>query len=684
MATYKHINSFDYGGNVYEFDKSVVDAFPVSGATELTSGWLSETSGGTALTPEGNKIYVLAQASTNYGVNTLFRWNGSAYVQVSGGSSGDSDIFVVTPEVTTYSELFAAIQTGKYLCVHDYSDYDNSLYWVQYAEEDGNIYLNYVTANTCVEYKITSSNVWSRTFNYVILTENSTLSASKLSGAIPASVTATTQSSGDNSTKIATTAYVDGAINSLPEPMIFKGSLGTGGTITTLPAAASTNKGFTYKVITDGTYASQAAKVGDTFISDGTAWVLIPSGDEPSGTVTSIATGSGLSGGPITSSGTISLATAFGDTVNPYGSKIANYVLAAPNGEAGVPTFRALVAADLPNGNWLNGSATGSVRTSGSAVEDSSYIVGNYAVAEGYNTKASGGYSHAQNYFTEAEYDYQTVIGKYNDNKSTSAFEIGNGSSNSKRLNAFTVDWEGNIYTNNENIERDNPPSVNQWIDRIQLNDKNEEPIGFIRTPFKTNGDEGIQFETRRTINSEYVFNGFGMWIASDGTPLVTINQPAAWRKALGLGDPHPTTINLGSCVCTGMLSSAAGSLSFTIPTGRALGDGVSISKLTFNIVARASNSNGAGYYIIKATSGGSDAKAFNSTANFSFYNANNVSKTLTASQRSITLQGSTNIHVNFAGGDDFFSGTSTIRNYINNNACVVTLTNIVVELSYS
>ena len=33
MATYKHINSFDYGGNVYEFDKSVVDAFPVSGAT---------------------------------------------------------------------------------------------------------------------------------------------------------------------------------------------------------------------------------------------------------------------------------------------------------------------------------------------------------------------------------------------------------------------------------------------------------------------------------------------------------------------------------------------------------------------------------------------------------------------------------------------------------------------------
>ena len=123
----------------------------------------------------------------------------------------------------------------------------------------------------------------------------------------------TTPSANDNSTKVATTAYVDSAITALPEPMIFKGSLGTGGTITTLPAAASSNEGFTYKVITAGTYASQSAKIGDTFISDGSIWVLIPSGDEPSGTVTSVgvsnATNGGLSisGSPITSSGTISI-----------------------------------------------------------------------------------------------------------------------------------------------------------------------------------------------------------------------------------------------------------------------------------------------------------------------------------------------------------------------------------------
>ena len=112
--------------------------------------------------------------------------------------------------------------------------------------------------------------------------------ASILTGTIPNGVTATTQTQSDNSTKIATTAYVDTAIGNLPEPMVFKGSLGTGGTITALPTAAASNEGHTYKVIKNGTYAGQAAKVGDTFISTGSRWELIPSGDEPSGTVTSI------------------------------------------------------------------------------------------------------------------------------------------------------------------------------------------------------------------------------------------------------------------------------------------------------------------------------------------------------------------------------------------------------------
>jgi len=53
-------------------------------------------------------------------------------------------------------------------------------------------------------------------------------------------------------------------------------------------------------------------------------------------------------------------ATGYGDTLNPYASKTANYFLAAPNGSAGVPTFRAVVAADIPT---LNQNTSGSAAT---------------------------------------------------------------------------------------------------------------------------------------------------------------------------------------------------------------------------------------------------------------------------------------------------------------------------------
>ena len=83
------------------------------------------------------------------------------------------------------------------------------------------------------------------------------------------------------------------------------------------------------------------------------------------GSVTSVVAGTGLSGGTITTTGTIALATAYGDTTNPYASKTANYVLAAPNGSAGAPTFRALVAADLPTVAAAAGTLTGSTLASG-------------------------------------------------------------------------------------------------------------------------------------------------------------------------------------------------------------------------------------------------------------------------------------------------------------------------------
>jgi hypothetical protein len=65
---------------------------------------------------------------------------------------------------------------------------------------------------------------------------------------------------------------------------------------------------------------------------------------------------------PVVSSGgtapDISLAVGYGDTQNPYAAKTANYVLASPNGSSGVPTFRALVAADIPALPYGTGTVT--------------------------------------------------------------------------------------------------------------------------------------------------------------------------------------------------------------------------------------------------------------------------------------------------------------------------------------
>lgn len=84
----------------------------------------------------------------------------------------------------------------------------------------------------------------------------------------------------EDSSDLITSGAVYTALNNLPQSMVFKGSLGEGGTITQLPPAEPSNAGWTYKVITNGTYAGQDAHVGDTFISNGVEWILAPAGDD--------------------------------------------------------------------------------------------------------------------------------------------------------------------------------------------------------------------------------------------------------------------------------------------------------------------------------------------------------------------------------------------------------------------
>mgnify|MGYP006269147571 CR=1 FL=1 len=117
------------------------------------------------------------------------------------------------------------------------------------------------------------------------------------------------------------------------------------------------------------------------------------------GTVTSV---SGTS--PVVSSGgttpAISLASGYGDTQAPFASKTANYFLAAPNGSAGVPSFRSIVAADIPTLNQNTTGSAGSVAnalTIGTGLSGTSYngssavtiALANTAVTAGSYTNAN-------------------------------------------------------------------------------------------------------------------------------------------------------------------------------------------------------------------------------------------------------------------------------------------------------
>lgn len=73
---------------------------------------------------------------------------------------------------------------------------------------------------------------------------------------------------------------------------------------------------------------------------------------------------------------------------------------------------------------------------------------GSVSHAQGYNTVASGDCSYAEGWCTKAASKNQHVQGKFNveDTSGTYAHIVGNGTSDTARSNAHTVDWNGNAW----------------------------------------------------------------------------------------------------------------------------------------------------------------------------------------------------------------------------------------------
>ena len=79
---------------------------------------------------------------------------------------------------------------------------------------------------------------------------------------------APTAATGTNNTQLATTEFVQIAISNgiaASDAMVIKGTIGTNGTVTSLPTTYKT--GWTYRVITAGTYAGQVCENGDLIIA---------------------------------------------------------------------------------------------------------------------------------------------------------------------------------------------------------------------------------------------------------------------------------------------------------------------------------------------------------------------------------------------------------------------------------
>lgn len=153
-------------------------------------------------------------------------------------------------------------------------------------------------------------------------------------------------------------------------------ALANGGTGATTAAAARTSLGATTVGANLFTLANPSAVSFPRLNADNTVSTLsaadfraaIGAGTSSTdGTVTSVSGTGTVSGltltGTVTSSGALTLGGTLAVTPSNFSSQTANTFLAAPNGAAGAPTFRSIVAADIPTLNQNTTGSAGSLAT---------------------------------------------------------------------------------------------------------------------------------------------------------------------------------------------------------------------------------------------------------------------------------------------------------------------------------
>jgi len=297
-----------------------------------------------------------------------------------------------------------------------------------------------------------------------------------------------------------------------------------------------------YVLTSNGTTASWAASTGGVTSVTGTSPVVSSGGSTPA----------------------ISLAASYGDTQNPYASKTANYVLAAPNGAAGAPTFRAIVAADIPT---LNQNTTGTA----------SNVTGTVAIANGGTGSTTA----------------QAAINSLVSTVTNRRFLRGDGTNATMAL-----------------IQVADVPTLNQDTTGTAAKATNIAGGASLQIPYNT-GTDATSFIAAPTIGSTYLqYTGTGFaWAAAAGAGTVT-SVAATVPSFLSIsGSPITTAGTLAiSYSGTALPIANGGTALTTTPTNGQLliGNGTNYTLSTLTAGSNITITNTSGAITIASTGGGS------------------------------------------------------------------------------